>query len=53
LLQSLEFVDPLQNSIVPLSNEFAMEVTEIARDFSGKIEPLGGENAIFAVFGEG
>jgi hypothetical protein len=53
LFGTLEFVDPMKNSIVPPSSEFATEAVEISRFFAGRSSRSTAKKAIFAVFGEG
>jgi len=50
LLRSAKFVDPLQNSVDPLSNEFSVQPLETAASLLSYDAALRAKNAIFAVF---
>jgi hypothetical protein len=49
LFQRFKFVDILQNSAVPLSNEFVLQLIETTFCYAALSAPLGPKNAIFVV----
>jgi hypothetical protein len=50
LIGPLEFVDSLQNSIDPLSNEFDAQTTEKTTDYTSPVGHLMAKSSIFVVF---
>jgi len=51
LFQRFKFVVILQNSALPLSNEFVPQLFEISFCYAALSAPLGSKNAIFVVLG--
>ena len=50
LMGPLEFVDRLQNSIDPISNEFDLQATEKTTGYTGQSGHLMAKSSIFVVF---
>jgi hypothetical protein len=53
LIRRLEFVDPRQNSIDPLSNEFPVQGVEITSDYTRRHSTFTAKSTIFVVFRPG